>query len=197
MGGRKVWCYGASDKGSEKSLKGHTLRGGWVDEAEDVDPEFISELGNRTRPDDPEVKFVLTCNSKGPRHHIKRDWVERAGVCLAESDDPRVCGHGDNTLSDVAHLPFEVADNPTMTAEWVAERRAKRVGSALLRDLRGMWVADEGAVYPNLSGVEPPEEPPFGYVVAFDYGMSDPTHAVLAGLYSGGLTVVLDEWPSR
>ena len=174
-----IHTQNARQVGNDAAIKGLSFGGTWIDEAAECDPAFIKTVIGRHLVKDITPKIILSCNPKGARHWLKKDYIDKAGI------NP-----------DIKRIQFELADNPTMDDKFIRMVKSTLTGAALQRDVFGQWVDEEGLIYPNVIPVELKDLPlPVArYFLAVDYATSSVTSALLIGGYEDGTFAVLDEW---
>ncbi|WP_419923567.1 terminase large subunit domain-containing protein [Candidatus Poriferisocius sp.] len=163
--------------GSEQQARSFAARGALGDEATLLDDEFLNSLADRCSR--PNAKFVLVTNPAGPAHPIKTDWVDAAD------------GH------TMVHIPFELADNPTLTASYVAGLHRRYHGAMKKRMVFGQWAVSSGAIFPHIAEairVLPTDFAPWQYTLGVDWAHSSVTHAVLVAHMGDGTQWAMDEW---
>lgn len=179
--GRTVYVLGASDAKAEKVLRGLTVAGAYVDEvtviAEDL---FIGLLGRMSVTG---ARLFCTTNPDNPAHWLKRRFLDRLGE-----------------LPDWAHWHFVLADNPSLTAEYIASITREYTGLWYRRYILGEWCAAEGAVYdgwdPDRHVVAWDKLPAMTRMlgVGVDYGTTNPSTGLLLGLGVDHRLYLVDEW---
>ena len=75
--GRKVWVLGASDSQAEKTLRGLTVAGAYVDEVTVVREDLFKQLLARMSVED--AKMFCTTNPDSPMHWFKVEYLDRIG----------------------------------------------------------------------------------------------------------------------
>ena len=75
--GRKVWVLGASDSQAEKTLRGLTVAGAYVDEVTVVREDLFKQLLARMSVED--AKMFCTTNPDSPMHWFKVEYLDRSG----------------------------------------------------------------------------------------------------------------------
>lgn len=180
--GRRVWVLGSSDVRSENVLRGLTCAGAYVDEITLLKEDFFTQLLNRLWEG---AQLFGTTNPDSPAHWF-RAFLDRC--------EP---GHR-QFLPDWRVWKFLLDDNPMLSEERKAAIRRENVGLFFRRNVLGEWVAAEGAIFDTFD-----PKPGAGHVVAWadlppmqqliavgiDYGVTNPTAALLLGL-----TEEYDEW---
>jgi len=182
--GREVHLIGASDARAEGKLRGLTACLALADEATLMPEDFWVQLLARLSV--PGAKLLATTNPASPRHWLKRKFLDRAHV----------------TDLNLTSYHFTLDDNPSLTPDYIAALKAANTGLFYKRNVEGLWVAAEGAVYgdfdPDIHTVPATDLPPMDRVLAagVDYGDNHPTRGVLLGLAMTPTPTlyVLDEW---
>lgn len=181
--GRRVFVMGANDVKAELTLRGLTVAGAYVDEITTLPEGFFTQLLGRMSL--PGSKLFGTTNPDNPAHWLKRKFLDRLDV-----------------LAHWRVWHFVMDDNPSLTAEYVAQKKAEFTGLWYRRFILGEWVAGEGAVYdvwdPDAHVVEWPYLPPMSRYLAagVDYGTTNATAAVLLGVTAERRPrlALVDEW---
>lgn len=125
--GRTVHLIGASDTRAEGRIRGATICLGYVDEATLIPHGFWMMLLSRLRV--PRARLLATTNPAGPGHWLRKGFILRG------------------TEVNLIHFAFELADNPSLTDEYLRDIHAQYTGLWHRRFIEGLWVAAEGAVY--------------------------------------------------
>lgn len=171
--GNKYLLISANDNKAVDKITGLTLRSAMLDELTKLPQNFVQESINRVSK--PFGKVTACTNPEGPRHWVKKEWV----------DNP-----------DVDALQFGLDDNPSLTLEYKQNLRKSLTGAFLRRSYYGEWVSSTGLVYPQFTEGNPPY---FGDVhrwhIAVDVARSGITHALLIAEYTHPREDwVVDEW---
>lgn len=167
--GRKVHLIGASDAKAEKVIRGMTVAGAYVDEITVTSEEFFTQLLGRMSVKG--AKLFGSTNPDNPAHWFKAKFLDR----LVE-------------LPNWRHWHFLMGDNPSLTRQYIEDKRREFTGLWFRRFIEGEWVAAEGAVFPMWDPgkhVIPWGELPHMHrvlAVSLDYGTNNPTAALLVGL---------------
>lgn len=184
--GKVVHLVGANDARSEEKLRGVTCAGAYVDEVTVLPEQFWNQLLGRCSV--PGAKVFATTNPDSPGHWFLKKFLLRAGEL------------------DLRDWRFGLADNPSLTDEYVAAISAEYVGLWYRRFILGEWVAAEGAIYDMwdparhvIGGVDddlalPDGETPTRWWIGVDYGTTNPFAAILATTTDRGRVVAVDEW---
>ncbi|MDN5687016.1 MAG: PBSX family phage terminase large subunit [Brachybacterium sp.] len=178
---REVQLVGFSDKRSEAVIRGLTLAGAYIDEATLMPEQTFVQLLGRLSVDG--AKLFWTTNPDSQSHWLRRRYLTRL-----------------NALPDWRVFHFTMADNPALSAEYVASKRREFTGLWYRRFILGEWVSAEGAIYdswdPDRHVIPWEDTPPLRRLlgVGLDYGTTNPSSAVLLGLTEDGTLVLVDEW---
>ncbi|RLV56049.1 PBSX family phage terminase large subunit [Aeromicrobium phragmitis] len=178
--GRRVYVLGAHDAKAEKTIRGLTVAGAYVDEVTTLTEEFFTQLLGRMSV--AGAQLFGTTNPDSPGHWLKRKFLDRLG-----------------SLPDWRRFHFTIEDNPSLTAAYVESIRREFTGLWFRRFILGEWVQAEGAIYdmwdPDRHVVPHATLPPMERVLAVgvDYGTTNPTRGYLLG-YAAERLWVLDEW---
>lgn len=175
--GRTVHLIGASDVRAEGRLRGLTAQLAYVDEATLVPESFWTQL--LARLSTPGARLLATTNPDSPRHWLKTGYLDRA--------------HELNLRA----WHFKLADNPSLTRQYVADLTAEYVGLWRRRMIDGAWVVAEGAVFDiwdEQQHVVDTLPPMVRYWAAADYGTTNPFALLTLGLGTDGRLYVTSEW---
>lgn len=181
--GRTVHVVGASDAKAEKTIRGMTVAGAYVDEVTVVPEEFFTQLLGRMSVDG--AQLFGTTNPDSPAHWLKAKFLDKIPS---------------GELPHWRYFRFRMEDNPKLSPEYIADRKAEYTGLWYRRFIEGEWVAAEGAVFPMWD--------PSRHVVAWDdlprmdrllavgvdYGTTNATAAVVLGLGFDRRLYLVDEW---
>lgn len=197
--GRRVYVAGANDERAQEKIRGLTLAGAYVDEASTIPESFWAMLLTRLSVEG--ARCFATTNPEGPRHWLKRDYLDRAATVI-ERDGSVVEGDDGGDLLDLARFRFTLQDNPHLPPAYVAEIERTYKGLWRRRYILGEWVAAEGAVFPMLDTTTDGDAShvvsmlPRGerYWLAVDHGVTNPTHAVLIAQGSDQRLYAAAEW---
>jgi PBSX family phage terminase large subunit len=175
--GRTVHLIGAADARAEGRLRGLTAQLAYVDEATLLPEGFWTQLLARLSV--PGARLFATTNPDSPRHWLKTGYIDRAGEL------------------NLRAWHFRLADNPSLSAEYVADLTAEYVGLWRRRMIDGAWVVAEGAVYDmwdEARHVVADLPAMRRYWCGIDYGTTNPFAAVLLGEGVDGRLYVTNEW---
>ena len=75
--GHRVYVLGASDSKAEKTIRGLTLAGAYVDEATVLHEEFFTQLTGRMSV--PKAQLFATTNPDSPSHWLKKKYIDKIG----------------------------------------------------------------------------------------------------------------------
>jgi PBSX family phage terminase large subunit len=168
--GRLVYVASAANEASADRIQGMSLVGALGDEWSLWPKSFTDML--MTRFSEAGARAFFTTNPEGPKHYIKTDYLDRAGV------DPEIYAEH-----------FLLEDNPALPPDYVAfMKRLWPAGSLFYqRFILGLWVMAEGVVYDmwnellhrlgaskELSSLEPDY-----LALSIDYGTQNPFAGLL------------------
>jgi PBSX family phage terminase large subunit len=192
--GRRVYVAGANDERAQEKIRGLTLVGAYVDEVSTVPESFWSMLLSRLSLDG--AKLFGTSNPDSPAHWLMRDYLDRASLWLDHAGNV-LRSDGDEKL-DLARFSFRLADNPHLSAAYVAALSREFVGLWRKRFIEGLWVAAEGAIFdmwdPDtmIADILPPVTN--WIACGVDHGTANPFHAVVLGLGADRCLYIVSEW---
>nr|WP_202122286.1 PBSX family phage terminase large subunit [Streptomyces sp. BA2] len=175
--GRTVHLIGAADARAEGRLRGLTAQLAYVDEATLLPEGFWVQLLARLSV--PGARLYATTNPDSPRHWLKTGYLDRAGELNLHS------------------WHFKLADNPSLSPDYVADLAAEYVGLWRRRMIDGAWVVAEGAIYDMWDEARHvvDELPDMRrHWCGVDYGTTNPFAAVLLGEGTDGRLYVCAEW---
>jgi PBSX family phage terminase large subunit len=167
--GRQVYFVGANDESSVRRIQGATLAIALVDEATEIPEAFWNMLLSRLSV--PGAQLLATLNPSSPGHWLKKKFLDR-----------------ENELN-LKSWHFMLEDNPILTKEYVEglknEYSAPGNGMWYKRYILGEWAVAEGLVYDGFDEMNLYEDDypqPNMWVAGVDYGTTNPTTCILAGL---------------
>ncbi|WP_424862112.1 PBSX family phage terminase large subunit [Streptomyces sp. MMS24-I29] len=175
--GRTVHLIGAADARAEGRLRGLTAQLAYVDEATLLPEAFWTQLLARLSV--PGARLYATTNPDSPRHWLKTGYLDRAAEL------------------DLRAWHFKLADNPSLSPEYVAALAAEYVGLWKRRMIDGAWVVAEGAIYDmwdesrHVVNALPDMR---RHWCGIDYGTTNPFAAILLGEGVDGRLYVAAEW---
>ena len=181
--GRRVYIMGASDVKAEMVLRGLTVAGAYVDEVTTIPEGFFTQLLGRMSVRG--AKLFGTTNPDNPAHWLKVKFLDR----LRELEHWRV-------------WHFTMDDNPSLTAEYIAQKHAEFTGLWFRRFILGEWVAADGAIYdmwdPDIHVIPADSAPQIRrhLGVGVDYGTTNASAGLLLGVSAEPRPrlILLDEW---
>lgn len=189
--GRTIYVAGANNEAAPDKIKGLTLAGAYGDEVTTWPESFYSMLG--TRLSIPNAQFFGTTNPASPTHWLMRDHLKRASLWI----DRHGQLHEQEGLN-LHRFTFQLADNPTLTSEYVDAISAEYVGLFYRRYVLGEWVLAEGAVFDMFDDTKHiVDELPLitrWIAAGVDYGTVNPFHAILIGLGVDGCLYATSEY---
>ncbi|MFI6860176.1 PBSX family phage terminase large subunit [Streptomyces sp. NPDC050421] len=175
--GRTVHLIGAADTRAEGRLRGLTAQLAYVDEATLVPEGFWTQLLARLSV--PGARLFATTNPDSPRHWLKVGYIDRA------------------TELNLRAWHFRLADNPSLSPDYVASLTAEYVGLWRKRMIDGAWCVAEGAIYDmwdeqhHVVSTLPEMR---RHWVGIDYGTTNPFAALLFGHGVDNRLYVVSEW---
>jgi PBSX family phage terminase large subunit len=175
--GRTVHLIGAADARAEGRLRGLTAQLAYVDEATLIPEGFWTQLLARLSV--PGARLLATTNPDSPRHWLKRTYLDRAAEL------------------NLRAWHFRLADNPSLSPEYIADLTAEYVGLWRRRMIDGAWCVAEGAIYDmwDESRHVVSNLPTMRRVwAAADYGTTNPFAALLLGLGDDDRLYAYSEW---
>lgn len=177
IGSNNYYLFGASNESAQDTLQGLTAAGAYADEAALMPESFINQMVGRCSVEGSKV--WLNCNPEGPYHYIKMEFIDRA-------EEKRIL-----------HLHFTLSDNMSLS-EAVKERYHRMFkGVFFQRYILGLWVMAEGVIYDSFdhTTMTVTELPPMRkYWVGVDYGTSNATTFILAGMGEDDRFYIIDEY---
>ncbi|MEV4320977.1 PBSX family phage terminase large subunit [Microbispora rosea] len=180
--GRKVYIAGAYNEGSADKIRGLSLVGAYVDEASTMPESFWVML--LTRLSVPGAQLFATTNPDGPQHWLLKNYLQRARLHL--DGDGQLHRHDGDDRLNLHRFSFRLADNPNLTAEYVAAVSAEQTGLWYRRLILGEWCLAEGVIYeawnPARHVVDELPGITRWIVMSMDYGTTNPFHALMIGL---------------
>lgn len=168
--GRTAHLIGASDVRSEGRIRGATVALAYVDEVTLLPQGFWMMLLSRLRV--PGARLLATTNPDGPTHWLRKDFILRA----------------DQVNMQV--FQFRLADNPSLTDEYLRDIYATYTGLWRRRFIDGHWCIAEGAVYDMFDEARHVIRGPLPQMIAWpgvgvDYGTANAFSAHLIGVQPG------------
>ena len=175
------YLFGGKDEASFMLIQGRTLAGVFLDEVALMPRSFVEQALARCSVSGS--RFWFNCNPGAPGHWFYTEWIQQAKA------------------RNALHLHFELEDNPSLTPDIVEGYHSMYTGVFYKRYIRGLWVAADGAVYPEFADDKERyiiDEAPtiVQAVIGVDFGGTGSAHSfTLTGFTSGYRDVVLlDEY---
>lgn len=193
--GRRIYVAGANDERAQDKIRGLTLAGAYVDEITVIPESFWAMLMTRLSVDG--AAAFGTTNPDSPVHWALKDYLSKAAVHIHH--DGRVTHHDGPDTLDLARFSFNLRDNPHLSKAYVDALGREFTGLWRLRFVEGLWVVAEGAIYDSIdeqvhrTAVEPDPADVEQYLVAVDYGTTNPFVALLLAV-TADRVFVLREW---
>ncbi|MCA1218847.1 PBSX family phage terminase large subunit [Streptomyces sp. 8L] len=175
--GRTVHALGANDAQAEPKVRGLTCAGAYVDEATTLPASFFDQLTQRCSVEGSAI--FGTTNPDNPQHWLRKKYLLRPRETRLRS------------------WHFVMDDNPGLSDEYKARAKATHQGLFYKRNVLGLWVMAEGAIYDMWDETahvvdELPEMR--RHWIGVDYGTTNAFSAILLGLGVDGRLYVCAEW---
>ncbi|MFH8530471.1 PBSX family phage terminase large subunit [Streptomyces tendae] len=175
--GRTVHCLGANDAQAEPKVRGLTCAGAYVDELTTLPKTFYDQLNARCSVDGSRI--YATTNPDNPNHWARKEYLLR----------PRE--------QRLRSWHFMMDDNPGLSEEYKARQKQAHRGLFYKRNILGLWVMAEGAIYEAWDEAthvvdELPEMT--RYWLGMDYGTVNATSVILLGEGVDGRLYACAEW---
>jgi PBSX family phage terminase large subunit len=170
--GRRVYFVGAKDERAVSVIQGATLALAYVDELPKIPKQFFKMLQGRCSV--PGAKIFATGNPEGPSHWLKKEYIDAPNL-------------------DMKHYKFILDDNPSLDEKYLENIKKEYTGVWYQRLILGEWSVADGLVYDHFNEdnlYEGEHFPPAYYIAGIDYGTSNATCCLLAGVYPKGFTKV-------
>ena len=177
---RTIQVIGAHDAKAEMVLRGITCAGFYGDEITTLPEPYFNQLMGRMSV--PSAMGFGTTNPDNPAHWLKVNYIDRAAEL------------------EMRIFHFLISDNPALPAKYVEQISREYTGLWYRRFILGEWVAAEGAVYeawdPARHVIDSDAVPRLTRMLSLgiDYGATNPTAAILAGVGVDNRLYALDEW---
>jgi len=177
IGSNIYYLFGANNEKSQDTLQGLTAAGALLDEAALMPKSFVDQAIGRCSVEGS--KIWMNCNPAGPYHYLKTDYIDQAKE------------------KNILHLHFTLDDNPALSPK--IKERYKRMFSGVFyqRYILGLWVMAEGIIYDQFDHINHVVDqlPDMKrYWVGVDYGTSNATAFILAGLGVDDRLYIIDEY---
>ncbi|MYY08818.1 PBSX family phage terminase large subunit [Streptomyces sp. SID4919] len=175
--GRTVHALGANDAQAEPKVRGLTCAGAYADELTTLPKSFYDQLNARCSVEGS--KIFATTNPDNPNHWARKEYLLR----------PRE--------QRLRTWHFVMDDNPGLSESYKARQRAAHRGLFYTRNIQGLWVMAEGAIYEAYDeAVHVVDTLPEmrRYWLGMDYGTVNPTSVILLGEGVDGRLYACAEW---
>ncbi|MFF4751817.1 PBSX family phage terminase large subunit [Streptomyces sp. NPDC001270] len=175
--GVTVHALGANDAQAEPKVRGLTCAGAYVDEITTLPKSFYDQLNARCSVDGS--KIFGTTNPDNPQHWLRKEYLLRPRETRLRS------------------WHFVMDDNPGLSEAYKARTKATHRGLFYKRNVQGLWVMAEGAIYEAYDEAthvvdELPEMR--RYWIGMDYGTVNATSVILLGEGADGRLYACAEW---
>ncbi|MFJ7337869.1 PBSX family phage terminase large subunit [Streptomyces sp. NPDC101116] len=175
--GRTVHTLGANDAQAEPKVRGLTCAGAYVDELTTLPKSFYDQLNARCSVEGS--KIMGTTNPDNPNHWARKEYLLRPRETRLRS------------------WHFVMDDNPGLSDAYKARTKASYSGLFYKRNVLGLWVMAEGAIYEAYDEAEHVVDtlPDMRrYWLGMDYGTVNPTSVILLGEGVDGRLYACAEW---
>lgn len=189
--GRLIYVVGANNEESVSKIQGMSLVGAYVDEAALVPEGFWAML--ITRLSEHGARLFATSNPDNPSHWLMADFLAKARLWL----DHDGTEHHNPDGIDLHRFSFNLDDNHTLPAKYVAGLKKMFSGLWYKRFIQGLWVIADGVIWdmwnePTHVVTELPEIR--DYAMCVDYGTAGIFAAHLLGRGVDDRVYVCAEW---
>lgn len=168
--GKICWLLGCHNETAAEVIKGMTLAGADLDEADTYPKSVMETILDRLSLDG--ARAYMTMNSNSPYHYLKTGYMDNEEMIQAH---------------DVYVSHWTLYDNPFLPRSYIEmmERRYPKGSLGWKRKIMGLWVLAEGAIYDRFVEAQHTfEVPPYKkynyYVLSTDEGRG---HAFVVGLF--------------
>lgn len=124
------YIFGGRDERSASLIQGITLAGVLLDEAALMPRSFVEQAIARCSVKG--AKLWFNCNPEGPRHWLKKEWIDKAKE------------------KKILRIQFMLEDNPSLDEETLEKYHSMYQGIFYKRFILGEWAFADGIVYPNI-----------------------------------------------
>jgi PBSX family phage terminase large subunit len=181
--GQQVEVITFNDERSESRLRGMTSRGAYVDEWSLMPRSFHEQLLGRHSVDGSQI-FGNT-NPDNPLHWLKTEGIDQAQP-------------GGRLAGDWKVWHFVLDDNPGLSERIKERYRRQYTGLYYKRNILGLWVMAEGAVYDMWDPAKHVVKTLPGITrwisLGVDYGTTNPFAGLLLGVGVDGKLYLAREW---
>lgn len=176
--GIRIDLEGCNDKTAESKIRGSTAEFILGDELTLWNKAFLIRCMGSLRV--PNACFLGTTNPDSPENFVKVDYLDRKEEL------------------GIRNIKFDMADNPSLTDEYIRQVSNEYTGVFKERFIHGLWVKAEGLVYSNFNKslhVVPTVDRNYTqYQISVDYGTYNPFSMGLWGLCNGVWYRVKEYW---
>ncbi|GCD94064.1 PBSX family phage terminase large subunit [Embleya hyalina] len=176
--GRPVHALGANDAQAEPKVRGLTCAGAYCDEITTLPELFYDQLNARCSVEGS--KIFGTTNPDNPNHWTRKKYLLRPRETRLRS------------------WHFVMDDNPGLSQEYKDRTKDSYTGLFYQRNVLGMWVQSEGAIYDAWNeDRHVVDQVPYIHrwlCVGVDYGTVNPFSALLLGLGDDDRLYVVSEY---
>lgn len=175
----QFFIFGGKDESSQDLIQGLTLAGILFDEVVLMPKSFVNQALGRCSVEGS--KFFFNCNPDSPAHWFKKEFIDK----LKDKN--------------MLRIHFKMSDNLTLSKR-VKERYEKRfTGLFYKRFIQGLWVMAEGIIYSMFENRMIINKIDVSIRIlnkwiGVDYGQTNATTFILAGIGSDNKLYILDEF---
>lgn len=165
--GIEIRLVGCNDMPSEFKIRGSTAEFIYGDELTLWNKPFLTRCMGSLRV--PGACFLGTTNPDAPTNFVKTDYLDRKDKL------------------GVRNISFDMADNPSLTEEYIKQVDMEYEGVFHDRFIKGLWTLAEGLIYPHYQQAIVPTIDRYytEYQISIDYGIQNPFAMGLYGLCNG------------
>lgn len=158
------YLFGGKDEASQDLIQGMTLAGIFFDEVALMPQSFVEQGLARLSVEG--AKFWFNCNPKSPNHWFKLEYVDK----ILEKN--------------ILYLHFTMDDNLTLSNKVKERYKRMFVGVFYKRNILGLWVTAEGAIYTVYSENKEKfytDKPDYDFIqIGLDFGGNKSAHTLVA-----------------
>ena len=175
----QYYIFGGRDERSQDLVQGFTAAGFFFDEVALMPESFVDQAVARCSEEG--AKLWFNCNPEGPFHWFKVNWID------------------DMKSKNAFRLHFSLDDNPSLSEKKKDFYKRMFRGVFYDRFINGLWVLAEGVIYSMFRKEFVIDKVPDMVTITqrwigIDYGQSNATVYLLAGLGSDDKLYILDEY---
>lgn len=136
--GNKIYVFDGSTSDSWKKARGFTSAGAFLNEGTALHDMFVKEVISRCSYKG--ARIIIDTNPENPGHPVKEDYIDKDGQKL------------DSGRLNIRAFHFTLFDNIFLDPEYVESIVASTPSGMFTdRDIKGQWVAAQGAIYKDFN----------------------------------------------